>query len=67
MQTVKVQLIGPARGMVYAEGRRSMVEQLLPASVLAELGHERWGYFQAEWTGVSAGWQIGERSADENW
>lgn len=51
--------------LVYAEGKRKMVEQSVPPKVMSALGGDLKGYFNAEWK--RGKWSIKNRVADQAW
>lgn len=72
MAIVKVQVplagaaVGSGKCLVYAEGRKNMVEQPVPAHVIKALKGDLKGYFQAQYSSV-VGWAIGDRVSDRPW
>jgi len=57
---------GMEHGLVYAEGRKNMVEQPLPPPVVKALEGDAKGYFEAVWSST-VGWAIGKRVEDQLW
>jgi len=57
---------GMEHGLVYAEGRKNMVEQLLPRDVTKALNGDFKGYFEAFWSST-VGWAIGKRVEEQPW
>lgn len=55
------------RGLVYAEGRDRVSEQLLSRATVAALGDDIKGYFEAEWHAVGWVWMIGVRVENRDW
>lgn len=52
-------------GLVYAAGRKRMVEQELPEAVLAAMDGKPKAFFEADWTGRL--WTIGKPAPWQAW
>jgi hypothetical protein len=52
--------------LIYAKGRKCMVEQRLSDAVNAVMGADVKAFFEAEWLEIGR-WSIGKRVADRDW
>jgi hypothetical protein len=67
---VKVQLAlndPSALPLVYAEGRKNMVQQSLDATTKRAMGDDVKAFFQAEFRHTVGQWAIGKRVKDRSW
>lgn len=64
---VQVPIVGnKSLCLVYAKGRRNMVEQPVPDAARKALNGDLKGYFKGTWSSV-VGWAINERVAAQDW
>ena len=52
--------------LVYAKGRKGMIQQRLDAATLKAMGDDYKAYFVAELK-LNGQWQIGQRVGDQRW